>query len=289
MRSGTIQIKALSAIADRFDHVLLDQWGTLHEGGAVFPAARNCVQRLRDAGKRVLVLSNSGKRARNNEERLEALGLPPAAYDGILTSGEVTWNSLHARAREPFVNLGRTCLLITRGGDYSIVDGLDLTMVADVQEADFILLGGLDDAVAEPEHWRDGLISAAARRLPMLCANPDLTMFSAKRLIPAPGALAKFYETLGGHVIYVGKPHAPIFDAALERLGHPDPRRVLMVGDSLDHDIAGARAAAMLTLLLTSGVHRETLAWAPDPPTPVRTLAKSQNRVPNWVMSHLAW
>ncbi|MGY4625407.1 HAD superfamily hydrolase (TIGR01459 family) [Bradyrhizobium sp. USDA 4486] len=201
----------------------------------------------------------------------------------------MTWSGLHARAREPFVNLGRTCLLITRGGDHSIVAGLELMVVADVQKSDFILLGGLDDAVAEPEHWRDGLISAAARRLPMLCANPDLTMFSAERLIPAPGALAKFYETLGSRVIYVGKPHAPLFDAVLERLGYPDPRRVLMVGDSLDHDIAGARGAGMLTLLLTSGVHREALAWAPDLPTPVRALAISENRMPNWVMSHLSW
>lgn len=233
MRNGTIEIEALSAIADRFDHVLLDQWGTLHEGGPVFPPARDCVARLRSAGKRVLVLSNSGKRARSNEERLEQLGLPPAAYDGILTSGEVTWSGLYARDREPFAGLGRSCLVITRGGDHSIIDGLDLAVATDVRKAEFILLGGLDDAVAEPKHWRNVLISAATRRLPMLCANPDLTMFSADRLIPAPGALAKFYETLGGHVRYVGKPHAPIFDAALERLGRPDPKRVLMVGDSL--------------------------------------------------------
>ncbi|WGD49382.1 TIGR01459 family HAD-type hydrolase [Bradyrhizobium sp. CB1650] len=289
MRSGTIEIEALSAIADRFDHVLLDQWGTLHEGGAVFPAARDCVARLRDAGKRVLVLSNSGKRARSNEERLEQLGLPPAAYDGIVTSGEVTWSGLHAREREPFAEFGRSCLLITRGGDHSIVDGLDLAVTTDVQRADFILLGGLDDAVAEPKHWRDVLISAAARRLPMLCANPDLTMFSAERLIPAPGALAKFYETLGGRVKYVGKPHAPIFDAALEQLGRPDPKRVLMVGDSIDHDVAGARAAGMLALLLTSGVHREALAWAPDPPTALQGLAGSRSRTPNWMMNRLAW
>lgn len=289
MRSGAIQIEALSAIADRFDYVLLDQWGTLHEGGAVFAAARDCVLRLRDAGKHVLVLSNSGKRARSNEERLEGLGLPSAAYDGILTSGEVAWSGLHVRAREPFASLGRSCLLITRGGDHSIVDGLDLTVVADVQRADFILLGGLDDAVAEPKYWRDTLIRAATRRLPMLCANPDLTMFSAERLIPAAGALATFYETLGGRVKYVGKPHALIFDAALERLGRPDPKRVLMVGDSLDHDVVGAKGAGMLTLLLTSGVHREVLAWAPDPQAAIYALAGSQSRTPNWMMSYLGW
>lgn len=289
MRSGAIQIEAVNAIADRFDHVLLDQWGTLHEGDAVFPAARDCVARLKGAGKHVMVLSNSGKRARSNEERLERLGLPPAAYDGILTSGEVTWTSLWARARAPFADLGRSCFLITRGGDHSIVDGLDLGIVADIQEADFILLGGLDDRAAEPKHWRDLLTSAGALGLPMLCANPDLTMFNAKQLIPAPGTLARFYETLGGDVTYVGKPYAPIFDAALERLGHPDPTRVLMVGDSLDHDVAGARAAGMLTLLLTSGVHREALAGAPDLPAAVRMLARSESRTPNWMMSRLAW
>src|SRR5215470_17839610 len=109
MKAGTIEIDALSAIADRFDHVLLDQWGTLHEGNAVFPAARDCVTKLKTAGKRVLVLSNSGKRAHSNEERLARLGLPPTAYDGILTSGEVTWAGLRQRSRAPFTDLGRSC------------------------------------------------------------------------------------------------------------------------------------------------------------------------------------
>jgi len=288
MNVGTIAISGLRAIADRFDHVLLDQWGTLHEGKAVFPAARECVTRLREDGKRVLVLSNSGKRASSNQERLATLGLSPEAYDGILSSGEVTWSGLHARAHEPFTGLGRACFLITRDGDRSIVDGLDLTIVTDVQEADFILLGGLDDAAAEPERWCEWLSTAATRRLPMLCANPDLVMFGARGLIPAPGALAAFYQRLGGTATYVGKPHAPMFTAALERLGNPDPRRVLVIGDSLDHDIAGGRAAAMLTLLISSGAHRETLADAAELPA-IRAAAGSETRMPDWTMKHLAW
>jgi HAD superfamily hydrolase (TIGR01459 family) len=289
MNVDAIEIPGLHAIADRLDHVLVDQWGTLHEGKSVFPAARECVARLRESGKRVLALSNSGKRARANEERLAVLGLPPGAYDGILTSGEVTWIGLRERARAPFTDLGDACFLITRGGDHSIVDGLDLTIVADVESADFILLGGLDEAVAEPERWRECLTKAAARRMPMLCANPDLAMFGAKGLIPAPGALARFYEKLGGAVKFVGKPHAPIFSAALERLGNPDPRRVLMVGDSLDHDVAGARAAGMLTLLLSSGVHRDVLADRPDRSLAIRSLAGAEACVPHWTMKHLAW
>ncbi len=123
----------------------------------------------------------------------------------------------------------------------------------------------------------------------MLCANPDLIMFGATGLLPAPGALARFYETLGGEVAYVGKPHAPIFAAALDRLDDPDPRRVLMIGDSLDHDIAGARAAGMLTLLLSAGVHGGTLVNAPDEAAAIRRLAGSDARMPHWTMTHLAW
>lgn len=278
MTDGPIEIEGLRAVIDRFDHVLLDQWGTLHEGQSIFPQARDCLTRLREAGKRVLVLSNSGKRARSNEQRLATLGLPPEAYDGILTSGEVAWAGLKARTQAPFAELGHRCFLIARGGDSTIVDGLDLAVASDVNDTDFVLLAGLDDAAAEPERWQSRLTEAATRGVPMLCANPDLTMFGAEGLIPAPGALARFYAALGGPVSYVGKPHAPIFTAALERLGHPAPSRVLMIGDSLDHDVAGARAAGMLALLLRAGVHRDQDPNSPD-----------EIRTPNWTMNRLAW
>ncbi|WP_407165253.1 TIGR01459 family HAD-type hydrolase [Bradyrhizobium sp. ORS 111] len=282
MRDGPIDIAGLGTIIEHFDHVLLDQWGTLHEGRSIFPRARDCVTRLRDAGKRVLVLSNSGKRASNNAQRLASLGLPTEAYDGILTSGEVTWTGLKSRTQAPFKELGHACLLISRGGDRTIVDGLDLDVVDDIENAEFVLLAGLDDAAAEPEQWRQRLARAAARGLPMLCANPDLTMFGANGLMPAPGALARFYQALGGHVTFVGKPHMPIFAAALDRLGHPAPARVLMIGDSLDHDIAGARAAGMLTLFLRAGVHRDRLVTDQSGP-------EGDARTPNWTMNHLAW
>jgi HAD superfamily hydrolase (TIGR01459 family) len=289
MMDGPVVITGLGAIAERFDHVLLDQWGTLHEGKTISPAAHDCVMRLRDAGKHVLALSNSGKRADANQRRLAALGLPRETYDGVLSSGEVTWSGLRVRDRAPFASLGHTCFLITRDNDRSIVAGLDLGLVDDVRVADFILLGGLDDTAAQPEQWRDCLTTAAMHHVPMLCANPDLVMFGAGGLIPAPGALAAFYQSLGGKVTFVGKPHAPIFDAALERLGHPEPSRVLVVGDSLAHDVAGGRAAKMLTVLIRSGVHREALADATDLPQAIRQLATSEVRTPHWTMQHLGW
>ena len=289
MKADATAIAGLHAIADRFDHVLLDQWGTLHEGLAVFPAALDCVARLREAGKRILILSNSGKRAGSNRRRLATLGLPSDAYDGVLSSGEVTWRGLHAREHAPFAELGRACFLISRDGDRSIVDSTDLVVVSNMREADFILLGGLDDDAAEPERWRAQLTAAAARQLPMLCANPDLVMFGIAGLIPAPGALAAFYHSLGGTVLFVGKPHPPMFAAALDQLGHPPPERILVIGDSLDHDIAGGRTAGMLTLLIGSGAHRATLAQASDLPRAIKTVAGTAARMPHWTMDHLTW
>lgn len=289
MKADATAIAGLHAIVDRFDHVLLDQWGTLHEGLAVFPAALDCVARLREAGKRILILSNSGKRASSNQRRLAALGLPAEAYDGVLSSGEVTWRGLHAREQAPFADLGRACFLISRDDDRSIIEGADLTMASTVYEADFILLGGLDDDTAEPERWRALLTAAAARQLPMLCANPDLVMFGAAGLIPAPGALAAFYQSLGGTVLFVGKPYPPMFAAARDQLGHPPPDRILVIGDSLDHDIAGGRAAGMLTLLIGSGAHRAILSQASDLPQAIKAVAGDAARMPHWTMDHLTW
>ena len=286
---ATATIAGFGEIADRFDHVLLDQWGTLHEGKAVFSEARDCVRALRAAGKRVLILSNSGRRSDDNAERLADLGLPPSEHDGVLTSGEVAWHGLHDRSAPPFNQLGRHALLIARGNALSMIEGLDFVAVTNPARADFIWLAGLDDLSTNPEDWREELEVFAARGLPMLCANPDLTMFTSRGLLPAPGALARFYAELGGTVHYVGKPHPAIFTAALRKLGNAQPDRVLVVGDSLDHDIEGGRRAGMLTALITSGVHAKALAGARDMSAAIRDLARDPMRVPHWAIPRLIW
>jgi HAD superfamily hydrolase (TIGR01459 family) len=280
----TQPIASLGEIADRFDHVLLDQWGTVHEGKAVFPEARDCIRALRAAGKKVIILSNSGRRSDVNTERLAELGLPPDEHDGVLTSGEVAWHGLHERATPPFNRFGRHALLIARGNALSMIEGLDFVAVTNPARADFIWLAGLDDLAADPEAWREEMEGYAARGLPMLCANPDLTMYTPRGLLPAPGALARLYAELGGIVHYVGKPHSAIFAAALRQLGDPKPERVLMVGDSLDHDVAGGRRAGLLTLLITAGVHAKALEHAT-----VGDLAGDPMRTPDWAIPRLKW
>ncbi len=285
-------IHGLSDIADRFDHVLLDQWGVLHHGEAVSAGARAAVAALRRAGKRVLVLSNSGKRAAANAARLAGLGLAPEAYDGLLSSGEACWRLLQRRDRPPFDRIGRHCLLITRGDDRSIVEGLDLSPAKDVTDADFILMAGLDDALADPEAWRPRWAEAVTRDLPMICANPDLTMITAAGLAPGPGRIADLYEALGGEVTYVGKPHAPIYEECLSLLGRPDPLRVLAIGDSLDHDIRGGAGMGMATALVTSGILAPAFDPAAGEPAMINVaqqLASEAGVSPDFLLTSLNW
>jgi len=289
MTDAPILIAGLREIADRFDHVLLDQYGVLHEGRAVFPPARDCVIALRKAGKRVLVLSNSGKRAAENLKRIADHGLPADAYDGVVTSGEVAWHGLRRRAEPPFDRLGKRCFVITRSRDRSIIDGLSLNLVGDVDDADFILLGGLDDAASDHKQWESEFRRAVAQQLPMLCANPDVKMFGANGFLPGPGALAQFYESLGGEVTYIGKPHRAIFTAALHLLGDPPPSRVLMIGDSIHHDVTGGRGVGVLTLLITSGVHHAALEHTNDRAAAIRGLAARDSEIPDWALERLVW
>jgi len=281
-------ITGLQEIADRFDHVLLDQYGVLHHGKSVFVEARDCVAMLHEQGKTILVVSNSGKRSAYNLQRIAKAGLEPELYDGVLSSGEVAWEGLRDRNSVPFTQIGRRCFLISRDGDREVVDGLDLELV-DLEAADFILLAGLDDDQADASLWHERFAAAAARQVPMLCGNPDITMFAASGLAPGPGALAQSYEDLGGTVAYIGKPHRLIFEAALHRLGNPAPGRVLMIGDSLDHDILGGRGAGILTLLVTAGVHRAALVGASDLAASLRRLAGSEARTPHWAIDRLVW
>lgn len=287
-----VAIEGLETIADSFDHVLLDQWGVLHDGLRLYPDVRACLDRLRTRGKTVIILSNSGRRGTENARRLDEMGLPPSAYDHIITSGDAVWTAFAAADTPPFDGIGRRCLLFIRGNDRTVVEGLDLVLVERVEEAEFLLLAGLDESVADLARWRGLLSDAVAAALPMICANPDTTMLSARGLLPGPGAVAGLYESLGGSVTYVGKPYPRIYATALAVLGTPDPARVLAVGDSLDHDILGARGIGAASLFITDGVqapHFENIADGMDLTTAVCRLAEGEDRLPDWVMRELTW
>jgi len=254
---ATAIVAGVGAFIDAYEGFLIDQWGVLHNGDRPYPGSLEVLAELARRNKRVVLLTNSGRRRSFNEARLEELGFNTAALAGIVTSGEATWQALQQRTVEPFQSLGRRCLLFTRADDSGPIDGLDLEVVDDPAEAEFIYLTWLDTVTHSIEAF-DRVIEAAARRnLPMVCANPDRVAPTEGGLTQAPGSLAQRYEALGGEVIYVGKPHRPIYRACLDVLEDLAPHEICAVGDSYEHDIRGAKDAGMAAAFVMRGIHAE--------------------------------
>lgn len=257
-------IKGLSEIAADYDLFLLDQWGVIHDGVTPYPGAIETLRALHDTGKPVVILSNSARRMHIGIETMEAMGITRDLFDHLVTSGEETWRHLKDRPEPFYETLGRRCILYSWGADRGLTGDIDLETVEDMAAADFILLAGTN---REPlSHWEPILQEAKARGLPMVCANPDFVSVTPEgELVITPGTVARRYEEIGGFVRWHGKPDRSVYEACFRLF--PQATRPLGIGDSLHHDIAGARGAGIESLFIAAGVHANALgiAWGEIP------------------------
>lgn len=261
-------------LADAYDGFIFDLWGVLHDGARAYPGAVDALTRLTASGKAAVLLSNSPRRAADLAEMMAAMGFPRDSYRAVVSSGEAVHEALRCRDDPWFAALGRRCLHIGPPRDLPIFDGLDLQRVAGLAEADFLLNSGPGDWRETLEDYRPLLTAAAARGLPMVCANPDLVVMHQGHMMICAGTLARHYVTLGGEVRLLGKPDPAVYELCLARLGVTDRRRILAVGDGLETDIAGATAAGLDSLLCCGGIHAGELglAWG-ETPSPERLRA----------------
>lgn len=281
MMAGCRWIDGMAELADRYSVFLIDQFGVLHDGTTVYPGVVDCLERLSAGGRSVIILSNSGKRAAPNKARLAALGIAPATYTDLISSGEVAWHAL-SRREEPWTRtLGRRCLLLSRGDDGAFADGLDIDLVPSVDDADFILMAGSDAPRRSFDDYRPLLEAGAARGLPMICSNPDLRMVTAEGTFFGSGHLAEYYRDLGGTVHWYGKPHPEIYRYGLRG---PEPTAAAVaIGDSLAHDIVGGRAAGIATAFVAGGIHADV------PHTDLEELYREYGVTPDWSMPAFQW
>lgn len=253
-------ISGVAEIAGAYDAYVVDLWGVLYDGARVFPWALETLERLRDGGARIAILSNAPRRAAEVSRRIEDAGIGPAQYDVLVSSGEEAWRCLSGnRSDDWYAALGRRCLFIGPDSDRAMLDGLEVSVAETVGQADFLLaLGpfGQGDVIADYEAL---LGAAAALGCKMVCANPDLLVHRLGRVEICAGAIAERYAALGGDVRWHGKPNASVYESCLESLAPVDRARVLVVGDSLRTDIAGANAAGLESLLVAAGIHRDEM------------------------------
>ena len=287
-------LAGLSGIAEERDLILCDVWGVLHDGQKAHVAAGEALIRFRalpgPRRRRVVLVSNAPRPGDGVGRILDRFGVPREAYDAILTSGDLTRELIAARPGARIRHLGPE-------RDLGVFKDLDITLVPE-DEADLVVCTGLfDDRAETPDDYCDELTRLATRGLTMICANPDLVVESGNRLIPCAGLLAAAYADLGGAVVYAGKPHRPVYEAALAVAasldgGPPDDKgRVIAIGDAIRTDIAGASAFGIASLLVARGIHAEELGVTADHHT-LGDIAEWLGRQavhPDGVIERLVW
>jgi HAD superfamily hydrolase (TIGR01459 family) len=244
-------ITGLSELAPAYDALICDVWGVIHDGHKAHPAAAEALIHFREKHGPVVLLTNAPRRADSVAALCAGYGVPPGCYDAIVSSGEAARAALAGQSAEGTLPL----YYIGPDKDLPLMDGLDLSLTG-IAEASLVMCTGLvDDLTETPDDYADRLVAMRGRNLTMICANPDLVVHRGAQLCYCAGALAKEYEKLGGTVIYYGKPHRPIYDAALAAAGKP--KKPLAVGDGMFTDLLGANRAGLDVLFIADGVHGE--------------------------------
>ncbi len=267
------QITGLSEISDRYDLILCDIWGVLHNGVASFAQASDALVSFRRRGGAVILISNAPRPSPPIARQVLKLGVSPDAFDAIVTSGDVTIGLMEQQAGDRVLHIGpeRDLTLVDAVAD---ARGARPKLVS-LEDAQYALCTGLRNDEAEAlDDYEPELEAMAVRGMTMICANPDIVIHRGDTLIYCAGALARRYEELGGSVVYAGKPYTPIYDRALAlaeqiRAAPIAKSRVLAIGDGMRTDIIGGVRAGLDVLFVTGGIHRslhkETLESPADP------------------------
>jgi len=210
--------------------ILSDIWGVVHNGLEAFPEACEALHSFRTQGGTVILITNAPRSADSVQRQLQKLGVADDTYDAIVSSGDLTRLYI---AEHP----GRKVFWLGPERDNSVHRGLDPAL-APLEKADYIVCTGLlDDETESAEDYRPMMQEALERKLPLICANPDIVVERGDRLIYCAGAIAELYREMGGEVIFYGKPHRPIY--------------------SVRTDLAGAHGFGIDCLFVTRGIHSE--------------------------------
>jgi HAD superfamily hydrolase (TIGR01459 family) len=278
----------LAALAPDYDAVLSDVWGVVHNGIAAYPEAVDALRKFRQGGGRVVLITNAPRGAAPILDMLDAMGVPRDAYDGLVSSGDVTRDMIAPYSGKVVHHIGPPSI------DDSLYEGLGVIR-GPAEQAEAVVVTDLDDDDDTPDMYEDRIKVWLARKLPLICANPDRVVEHGGRIIYCGGALADLYEAHGGRIRMAGKPYRPIYDEALRlaesAAGKPlDRGRILAIGDSVRTDAIGAANAGLDLLFVTGSIHAQELDafGSPDPAAIQALVAPSGARLKGF-MPRLAW
>lgn len=249
-------LPGLSALAPRYEALLCDVWGVVHDGRRAHPGAVDALERFREEVGPVVLITNSPRPAAEIVRDLDRLEVPAGAFDALVSSGDVTRALIGARAGQPLHWVGPD-------RDRALFEGLDVTF-RPAEEAGALIVTGLESDDETPADYAGRMGRWRELGLPMICANPDIVVEQGDRLVYCGGALGEEYRAMGGEVLMAGKPYAPIYERARELIdeaaGRAVPTRsILGVGDSVRTDLAGAATVGIDIVFIVSALHAEEL------------------------------
>ena len=285
-------VAGLGALAHRYDALLVDLWGCLHDGIEAHGSAVDALLRFRAGGGKVVLVSNAPRRNAAVARQLGRLGVPAGAYDAIMTAGETLRLELAEGGQAWHAGLGDAFFDIGAGHDAELLDGLRFRVVAAPKEAGFVLCRG-------PRRHGETLACLApllddclALSLPLASANPDRFVLRGRTPELCAGSIALAYRERGGDMRQEGKPYAAIYRRCLRLLDGVPAERVLALGDGIETDILGADRAGLDALWITGGLPAHDWGLAPEAPPPPERVARACARHgvgPLGVMPMLAW
>lgn len=256
----------MADIAARYDAFILDVWGVIHDGVELYPGVVNTLEKLTEADKPFVMLTNAPRRSHAVADSMISMGMPEKFCRRILSSGEATFLDLRDRTDPFYADVGNRFLHVGPDRDRNLFEGLDWEEVTAAEDSDLIVNTGPWEDGETVADYEDLLQQGAARGLPMICANPDLVVVRGGRKIICAGSLAIRYEELGGKVRWLGKPRAEIYDYCFRELAGFDKSRIAAIGDSFRTDLAGAANAGVAPVFVAAGIHADELGgWPPDP------------------------
>jgi HAD superfamily hydrolase (TIGR01459 family) len=278
------EIEGLSLVADHYDAFIIDLWGVIYDGQRVFDDAKNVLKELMSQGKIVHLITNNPRSAAENIQRLQELGLSSDHYSDIITAGQKTIDLLKSGILLPDHKRPLNTYLID---DINLCDWLDtanLRVVPDIHTADIILSIHMDETLHTPTPFVPLFETAIELGIPHVCSNPDKYVMKNNVKMARIGVLADLYKALGGTVYEIGKPHPIMFENILNT---HNPKKILLIGDSLVTDITAANHINVDSLLVTSGYHQEEFSSASRLSN--KNLFKNYGISPTYVCESLLW
>lgn len=285
-------LQGVRDIVERYDVFVFDIWGVIYDGGPAHPGAIEVFNELSKAGKSSILLSNAPRRIEVVEARMADLGLPKELYSFVHTSGQEVYLRLQEQADPDFQGVGKRFIDPGSVRFAGLIEDLGYEAAPSIAEADFILASGPEEKFDPVEAYDPFLKEGLARKLPMICANPDVAVYDRGTKDICAGAIARSYAAMGGQVREIGKPYREVYDRVLSMVDLKDPSRALMIGDNLETDVPGGKSVGMDTLWIHGGIHRESLGIEPGEtasPEALESEMTKWNERPHYTQPLLKW